>query len=403
MCIFDIFLINMHKLFFLYSITFIISQWKYSVNGVGRDMPPEDFETELKIGARNPFAYAEHKSEETINWHHMDPRSKRDKLIKEFKIEYEYDQLFNPENEESPLFVGDMRPCNPVVPSSWGTNPGGNNYTVGTRAYNDPVQGILPDCYLISALSSLAFLNMIPAKQPVNSSYSFTFYNPPVPGGTPTAAAPVNVTYNLPLDASGKYSYSKSFTTGEIWIAMYEKAFASWKGNNTDKPDYQAICQGDPVYALLNLTGWKFDVTSRFSTLGLSGAQIYDKINSVCKTSGIYRTTAKPMVAYTYDPRIENPTGVTYRDATIVGNHSYSVLGVHTIGAEKYIVMRNPWGQKGAGPGSGDPDPTNLPAGALASGPWYQNANLLDPNDACFALKASVFKDYFKGFGWVYP
>ena len=363
-------------------------------------MPPEDdIETELSIGARNPFVYAEHKLKETIKWHQMSTEDKHKKIKDAFEVDT-YEEIFDPIHESN-LFVGDMRPCNPISDPQWA--PVGLNYTIGTRAYNDPVQGDLPDCYLIAALSSLAFLNMIPAKQPVNSSYSFTFYNPPpVLGGTPTAAPAVNVTYNLPL-AAGKYYYSKSFTTGEIWIAMYEKAFARWKGNNTDTPDYRVICQGDPVYALLNLTGWKFNATSRFSNLSLSEAQIYDKINSVCRTSGIYRTTAKPMVAYTYDPRIENPTGVTYRDATIVGNHSYSVLGVHTIGAEKYIVMRNPWGQKGAGPGSGDPDPTNLPAGALASGPWYQNANLADPNDACFALRVKEFKDYFKGFGWVYP
>ncbi len=107
------------------------------------------------------------------------------------------------------------------------------------------------------------------------------------------------------------------------------------------------------------------------------------------------------MVAYTYDPRIEAPpAGIAYADATIVGNHAYAVLGVFP---NDYIVMRNPWGQKGAGPGSGDPDPTQLPAGALASGTWYGGFNLADPNDAVFALKASVFRNYFKGFGWVIP
>jgi hypothetical protein len=383
-------------------------------------MPEDDIETPLIIGARNPFVYAEHKSGETINWHHMNSGNKRKKLAKAFGMPYE--QLFDPVNR-SPLFVqtGDLRPCSTVSDPQWAPNPAGSNYTVTSRAYNDPVQGDLPDCYFIAALSSVAFTApaLIPDKP--NAPYYYVFYKPPAAeGGAPTADAQITVTNLLPLDPTGKYHYSKSITAGEIWIAMYEKAFARWinrlAGTDSATPNYSKICQGDPVFALLNLTGWKFttyrpgtdpvtSTASRYSTQNFPDAtMIYNKINTACRAAGAYRVTAKPMVAYTYDPRIERPpSGITYTDATIVGNHSYSVLGVHTIGAEKYIVLRNPWGQKGAGPGSGDPDPSQLPAGALAAGPWYQTANLADPNDAVFALNASVFKDYFKGFGWVYP
>jgi Calpain family cysteine protease len=353
-------------------------------------------------GARNPFAYAEHKLKENVNWHSLGQPDKKRKLEEAFEMPYE--ELFDPKNK-SPLFVqideqtGDMRPCIAIPNLTWGPNPGGSNYTVGTRAFTDPVQGILPDCYLIAALSSLAFLNLIPGKQP---PYSYTFYYPPaVEGGTPTVDnIPVPVTNNVPLDG-GTYRYSTSRDTGEIWIAMYEKAFARWinrrAGTDNDTPDYTKICSGDPVVALINLSGLK---SFRFLTKNFAadGTTIYDKINTVCKTvafGGVYyRITDRSMVAYTYDPRIE-PQPITYSDATIVGNHSYTVLGVHTIGAEKYIVMRNPWGQL-------DPNPTNLPAGALATGPWYRVADLASSSDAIFALKAKVFRDYFKGFGWVY-
>jgi hypothetical protein len=368
-------------------------------------MTDEDTEPLLSIGARNPFVCAEHKLGEKIKWNEMRPGQKRKKLEDAFDG-MSYDQLFDSRNE-SPLFVGDTRPCTPYPVSRWGPIPEG---TFGTREYNDPVQGNLPDCYLIAPLSSLAFLNMIPLKQPLlppepPNTYEFKFYNPPA--GAPIPTAPVKITYNLPLDATGSYRYSKSFTAREIWVAMYEKAFASWKGSKTDTPDYSLICTGDPMLALMSISGWKYSTTSKYSTLNMTGIQIYDTINLQCKNSLynaiVYRTAAKPMVAYTYDPRIESPPpGVTYTDATIVANHAYSVLGVHTIGAEKYIVMRNPWGQKGTGPGLGDPDPSSLPSGALASGAWYRVAELSDPNDAVFALKSDVFKKYFKGFGWVY-
>jgi len=361
------------------------------------ELGPED---PILSGARNPFVCAEHKLKQNLNWHGMNQADKRSKLEEAFDMPYE--KLFDPKNK-SPLFVqideqtGDMRPCTAIQNPTWAPNPEGSNYTVGTRAYNDPVQGVLPNCYLIAALSSLAFLNLIPGKQP---PYSYTFYYPPaIEGGTPTVDnTPVPVTNNVPLDA-GTYRYSKSRDVGEIWIAMYEKAFARWinrrAGTDSDTPDYSKICLGDPIVALMNLSGLK---SFRFLTKNFSdGTKIYDKINTVCKTVGFggvyYRVTEKSMVAYTYDPRIE-PQPITYTDATIVGNHSYSVLGVHTIGAENYIVMRNPWGQI-------DPNPTNLPAGALATGSWYRIADLAASSDAIFALKASVFRDYFKGFGWV--
>lgn len=368
-------------------------------------MTRDTAETPLRIGARNPFVYAEHKLGKKINWHKMSPGHKREKLEEAFGMPY--NQLFDPKNE-SPLFVktGDLRACTTVSNPNWAPNPAGSTYTVTSRAYNDLVQGDLPDCFFIAALSSVAFAApaLIPNK--LGTSYTYYFFNPPaVMGDLPIRDAPITVTNKLPLDPStGNYRYSKSFTAGEIWIAMYEKAFAAWKNRSKgDTPDYSLICTGDPVLALMNITGWRFSTTSKYSTQDFSsGTLIYSKIRSACKSANGYWVAQFPMVAYTYDPRIESPpSGITYNNATIVGNHSYSVLGVHTIGTTNYIVMRNPWGQKGSGPGSGDPDPTNLPAGALATGKWSLITELSDPNDAIFALEAGVFRNYFKGFGWV--
>jgi len=353
-------------------------------------------ETQLRIGARNPFVFAEHKLNEKIMWKKMSSGQKRKKLEEAFGMPY--DQLFDPKNN-SPLFVktGDMRPCNTVSNPLWAPNPEGSSYFITSRAFNDPVQGDLPDCYFTAALSSMAFLNMIPDNKPLPSppelpnTYLFNFFSSA--GGS---AQPVKITYNLPLDrATNKYRYSKSFTAGEIWVALYEKAFASWVGARTDTPDYSKICTGDPVTALLNLTGKN---TSRYSTTAYTGTQIFDIIKSKCNPAT--KKVLSPMVAYTYDPRIPPiPPGITYTDGTIVGNHSYSVLGFY---GDSYIVMRNPWGQKGAGQGSGTVlgDPVGLPTGTLASGIW-NNINLADANDAIFGLKSDVFRNYFKGFGWV--
>ena len=145
-------------------------------------------ETPVRIGARNPFVYAEHKLGKKINWHKMNPgtNEKNLKMLSECPMTSSSILKMNP-----PLFVktGDLRPCATVSNPQWAPNPAGSNYTVTSRAYNDPVQGDLPDCFLIAALSSLAFLNMIPDKLP---PFTYTFYKPPaVEGGVPIADAPV--------------------------------------------------------------------------------------------------------------------------------------------------------------------------------------------------------------------
>jgi hypothetical protein len=370
-----------------------------------------DNEPPLSVGVRNPFVYAEHKSGKKIDWDKMKLEEKKRTLAEAFKMPYE--KLFDSKNKESPLFVGDTRACTLYPVDKWAPYPDTSTYVDTSVYYTDPVQGALPDCYFIAALSSVAFQrNALLPNQPT-APYKYTFYNPSAQdGGVPTPDSSVRLMPNtLPLDVNGNYSYSKSFTPREIWVAMYEKGFACWVNKVTDKPDYSKICTGDPVNALVNLTGLKFstykpgtDVTlsnaTKYSTKDFGGdaTKIYNKIKSKC-IAPVSIVVKYPMVAYTYNPSIETPpSGITYTDATIVANHAYSVLGVYSVAPNNYIVMRNPWGQMGVGPGSGDP--SGLPPGALASGTW-NGLNLAISTDAIFALRADVFRDYFKGFGWV--
>lgn len=372
-------------------------------------------ELPLSVGVRNPFVYAEHKLNKKIKWHEMKLDQKKRTLEQVFQMHY--DQLFDP-TKGSPLFVktGDTRSCTTYPVDKW-KSPEGSFYT-DTLGYSDPVQGDLPDCYFIAALSSVAISRPALLPKQLAAPYNYTFYKPPtLDGGVPTPDSSVKSMPNtLPLDVNGNYHYSKSFTFGEIWVAMYEKGYACWANKVTDMPDYSKICTGDPVNALLNLTGLKYstykpgtDVSTstatRYSTKDFgtdattATTKIFDKIKNIaCKK---LPKVQYPMVAYTYNPLIETPpAGITYTDATIVANHAYSVLGVYSVAPNNYIVMRNPWGQMGVGPGSGDPSSSGFPSGALASGTW-SGVNLAISTDAIFALRADVFRDYFKGFGWV--
>jgi hypothetical protein len=373
-------------------------------------------EPPLSIGVRNPFVCAEYKLKEKIPWNEMKLEHKKIKLEQAFQMPY--NRLFDP-TKGSPLFVGDTRPCTPYPVNKWTPYPEVSAY-VDTFGYTDPVQGVLPDCYFLAALSSVAFVTPEKLPNQMTAPYSYSFYKPPtVEGGPATKESVTGVSKSLPLDINNQYRYSKSFTPSEIWVAMYEKAFAKWKNQALgDKPDYSLICTGDPVLALLNLTGLKYttyktgivlaenSTATRYSTqdfksdaTSTNSTKIFDKIRKQCIIPS-YKVKF-PMVTYTYDPAKETPpAGITYTDATIVANHAYSVLGVYSVAPNTYIVMRNPWGQMGVGPGSGDPSPSGLPSGALASGTW-NGVNLAVSTDAIFALRADVFRDYFKGFGWV--
>jgi hypothetical protein len=387
------------------------------------------------VGVRNPFALAEVKLGKKIDWRNTSAEKQR-KII-ERSLGASYAEIFDSTNT-NPAFLhpvksgsGDATQCdkekiNSLIQSS-GPNPQGSNYSSPAGAvgnFDDPVQGALSDCYFIAALTSISFAsatkNLI-SDRGSGPSYNYTFYNtngPIITNGNvkithPLPDTPVTVNNSVFPLAKGNLVFARSKTPGEIWPAVYEKAFAAWKnGGSTDTPDYSKLCLGNPVTALANITGWDYSSESVFDTLTFlnNPAMIYDKIAKVCDNPSIPakpydRRTKFPVIAYTYDS-IKTPGGKVYSDPTIVRNHSYSVLGVRGVGTERYIVMRNPWGQTPP-PVYYDPlrpygDPQLSGVGVLSTGSWMNITTLEDASDGIFALNVKQFQDYFQAFGWVY-
>ena len=391
--------------------------------------------TSLTTGARNPYSVAELLLKKRINWGKKGHKGRKIVLEKAFGMPYH--ELFDPKCG-SPLFVppepttgildlhtGDLTPCDPFpcpAPTYWNRykDASGNygQYTVNGRIYRDAVQACLPDCFFIAALSSYAFApppNAWILKNQTVSPYKFQFYSPPAAiGGQVIKDTVTPVTDNLPLDAAYQLIHARSMPDDkEIWPNLWEKAYATWNwwvsagkplGQYNDSPAYSNICQGNPYLALLNLTGLKFEKTTWLTTdavftsdPAITAAQaIYKKIStSLC---GGLPAAIRPAVAMTYDPRTDTvPAGVTYSNSTIVGNHSYSLLGLYTQADTKnqYIVLRNPWGQKA---GAGDPV---LAGDTLAAGTWQDVPALEYRDDGIFGLKIDTFQTHFKGFGWV--
>jgi hypothetical protein len=195
----------------------------------------------------------------------------------------------------------------------------------------------------------------------------------------------VEVTEKVPLTSpSNTYIYCRSSEPGEIWPAVYEKAYAKWRtGDTGDTPNIDLIAGGDPAGACAQLTGL---TPYYFNCSAMSADAIYQKVRENC----LSRKTFNPMVAWTY---CQPPAGLKYSDANLAGCHAYSILGWHYDG-KKYIVLRNPWGYFEA--------TLNVAPGTWVAydGSFWRSIALAN-NDGTFALEVGTFKKYFEGFGLV--
>ncbi len=286
-----------------------------------------------------------------------------------------------------------MQTC--VPPAKWDKySSGGTVGTFGNPDVKDPVQGIyLENCSLIAGLASLAWKGKI-GVQP-GPAYAFKFYRKDPNNNTIEETQ--NTDEILPLNAMGKLMHAKSDTPTEIWPALYEKAFYQWLDklgltNVSARPDY---CQH---------TEWQSPVTVLFQLTGKEVRQkscpdwdtVFNDIDGFCTNCGRSTTNRAinyAAVAWTYDPNANIPTGAVYSDTTIIGKHSYSLLGVVKLGTafeQKFVVLRNPYGI-----GKGDPKMDGLYTGAL----WCNNINFGDA-DGIFALRIDLFVKYFAGYAW---
>ncbi|MBI3541323.1 MAG: hypothetical protein HY073_04220 [Deltaproteobacteria bacterium] len=197
-------------------------------------------------------------------------------------------------------------------------------------AFDDIRQGTLGDCYFVSSLSAIADVDPQFIRDSVkinpDNTFSVRFFQ---------NGKPVYVTVNNDFihSPSGQLAYASSTDKGELWVAVMEKAYAQWRGG------YQTIGKGgDPAKALAELTG----VKSRAVLDGqISTEALYSNLQKALQNH-------EPVVAGTY-PGPQNE----YKQEGLVNSHAYTVIGVKEDLGQKYVVLRNPWGQvEWNGPGA---------------------------------------------------
>jgi hypothetical protein len=256
----------------------------------------------------------------------------------------------------------------------------------------DPVQGAVANCYFIASLASVAWAHPFMIKQLTRATGlgqqqfvdMIRFYDP----ANGNAGHDVEVTELTPVTNTGQPIYCRSSEVGEIWPAVYEKAFAKFVTNNPgDFPDITKTAWGDCVYASAQLTGLGrhyFDTASR------SADQLWDLV----RANSLSRRTFNPMTAWTYGSGDASPDHVTYSDANLVAAHCYSILGWAYENGQKYIVLRNPWGS------------TEASINTYGGTEWFYDVSWWRPiafanPDGVFALRADTFKMYYAGLGYV--
>jgi hypothetical protein len=308
-----------------------------------------------------------------------------------------------------------------------GWTPPGAQWVDTGRFYNeaaeyfDPVQGALGDCWLIAAMSSVAWSMPGQVADAARASgvpnerflHRFTYRDP----GNGTQRRFEVSDETLVYQGTTSPLYARSSETGEIWPGVVEKAFAQWRqGSTSDHPNLTVLNGGDPVWASAALSG-------RAPQYFWHSGQTAASLRTLVKSHSLSYRTIDPMTAWTYGTA---PEGLNYSDANIVGSHAYSVLGWTTgtiivrafegllarssalekarlmdlhgflldpiVLTRDYIVLRNPWGFFEATKGARGGVITMLDAG------FWRSIDL-DAGDGVFAIDFNTYHDYFAGTG----
>ncbi len=257
----------------------------------------------------------------------------------------------------------------------------------------DPKQGALGDCYLIAALSAVAWarqdLILHRTRRTDTGQQNFVDQIDFHKNGSTER---IEVTERVPVrQGSDRCLYARSNEAGEIWPGVFEKAYAKWKTNNsTDQPDYRKISGGVGVFACAELTGGK-------ASYNWTTSHSADDLWHMVRQHSAGNKTVHPMVASTYNSNRDAPGPVDYGAARLVACHVYTVLGwvYDSRTGSKYIVLRNPWGYR-------------VPTSNVLTGRWsswdetYGRSQALGTNGV-FALESNTFKQYFEDLSYVTP
>lgn len=260
------------------------------------------------------------------------------------------------------------------------------NFFNDVTEFNDPIQGSVGNCYFISAIAALAWATPYSIEHKVRATgtgetqrvNAIQFYTKG--GGKDAPSKLIEVTDNTIITTSNNPVYCRSNDAGEIWPAVYEKAFAKWINQTADdKPDITKTAFGDPVKAIAQLN-------NKTPMYYYTNTRTADQLYGIVRENSMSMKTINPMVAWTYGSG-------DYSGSNIVANHAYTILGWAFVNNKSYIILRNPWGVT-------EPNGLNSYQGLISffDNSFWRPINMIG-NDGVFALEINAFKYYFAGMG----
>lgn len=284
--------------------------------------------------------------------------------------------------------AGEEDPADPWNPSnaSWG---GSGSFFYEAAEFSDPIQGVVGDCYLIAALTSVAWarpFDISHRTRAIGTDQS-EYVNLVEFHEEDGSIAKIEVTSTVPiLNSTNSPFCSRSSEAGEIWPAIIEKAYAKWRtGHVGDKPNIGKIAGGSPFVAIQQITclqEW------HHPTKDHTADELWDQV----RENSLSKRTFNPMVACTSSEFLINQDGGTYVGTGIVPGHAYSILGWDYRNGTKYIILRNPWGYQ-------EPSIGALSGRVIAYDiSWWRRIELAS-DDGVFGIEADLFKTYFNYLG----
>ncbi len=214
----------------------------------------------------------------------------------------------------------------------------------GVKA-EDVQQGQLGDCYFPSSLAAIAkanpdaITNLI--KDNGDGTYTVTFKQKDWATGK-FKDVPVKVDGDLYVRPYGGALYGHSANSSdpkkmELWFPLVEKAYATWKGSYNTIGNGGAM--GDVFEDCMGIDSGQTNLASA------SADSVWNNITRAVDGH-------KPIGAGTFGDDQE----AKYTNTGIYADHAYSILGYEKSGADRLVILRNPWGESepaGNGPNDG--------------------------------------------------
>ena len=193
---------------------------------------------------------------------------------------------------------------------------------------DDPMQGGLGDCYLLSSLSAVAQSHPELLKNAISTnrdgSYTVTFYER-AEMSKPATKEQVTIDGKFAMK-DGQFEYAAAREPHELWPQIFEKAYAAWKGS------FGRIEGGMGADALEALTGAKPGFT--LLTPDLTPAAAFAAVKAALADKGCVVALSQPFT----------PT-----EPGLIADHAYTLLGTEEKDGQQLVKLRNPWGSSEPG------------------------------------------------------